>query len=49
MKKAILGTLAAAFLSASALPLLAQVPKGPQDCKPTEQWDEATKTCKPAK
>ena len=34
------------FLSAVALPTLAQTPKGPQDCKSSEQWDAATKTCK---
>ena len=34
------------FLSAVALPALSQTPKGPQDCKSTEQWDPATKTCK---
>ena len=34
------------FLSALALPTLAQTPKGPQDCKLSEQWDAATKTCK---
>jgi len=34
------------FLSAVALPSLAQTPKGPQDCKSSEQWDAATKTCK---
>jgi hypothetical protein len=34
------------FLSTVALPSLAQTPKGPQDCKSSEQWDAATKTCK---
>jgi len=49
MKKVLLSAIAAAFLGAIASPVLAQgtPPAGPQDCKPTEQWDPATKACKP--
>lgn len=43
---AVLGSLFASL----ALPVLAQTtttPTGPQDCKATEMWDTATRTCKP--
>jgi hypothetical protein len=49
MRKLVSMTVLAGVLSAFALPALAQTttPKGPQDCKATEKWDAATRTCKP--
>lgn len=39
-----------AFFSVFSLSAFAQstpAPTGPADCKSTETWDQATKTCKP--
>jgi hypothetical protein len=53
MRKFISAALLSGFVTVFALPVLAQTspstpaPTGPTDCKATEMWDEATKTCKP--
>jgi hypothetical protein len=53
MPKIISAALLSGFLVSFALPVLAQTspstpaPTGPADCKSTEAWDAATKTCKP--
>jgi hypothetical protein len=53
MRKIISAALLSGFVTAFALPVLAQTsgstpaPTGPADCKTTEMWDQATKTCKP--
>jgi len=53
MRKIISAALLGGFLTVFALPALAQTspsspaPTGPADCKSTEAWDAATKTCKP--
>ena len=51
MRKLASMTVLAGMLTAFALPVLAQTttapPTGPQDCKATEMWDTATRTCKP--
>lgn len=48
MRKLVSAALLGGFLAAFTLPALAQgQPKGPQDCKAGETWDQATRTCKP--
>jgi hypothetical protein len=53
MRKLISVALLSGFVTVFALPVLAQTspstpaPTGPADCKATEMWDQATKTCKP--
>jgi hypothetical protein len=48
MRKLASATILAGVLAALAMPAVAQTtPMGPQDCKATEKWDAATKTCKP--
>jgi hypothetical protein len=47
MRKLVSAAVLAGFLAVPALPSFAQAPAGPQNCKPTEQWDAVTKTCKP--
>ena len=50
MRKFASATILAGVLAALAMPAIAQTtttPMGPQDCKATEKWDAATKTCKP--
>jgi hypothetical protein len=53
MRKIISAALLGGFLTVFALPALAQTspsspaPTGPADCKSSEAWDAATKTCKP--
>ena len=49
MRKLVSAALVGGFVTAFALPVLAQstpAPTGPADCKATEVWDEGTKTCK---
>jgi hypothetical protein len=52
MRKLVSAAVLGGFLTALALPALAQTPaptpKGPADCKVNESWDPATRTCKPA-
>lgn len=50
MRKLASVTVLAGFIASLALPALAQTttPMGPQDCKTTEKWDAATKSCKPS-
>lgn len=53
IRRLISAALLSSFVTVFALPALAQTspstpaPTGPADCKTTELWDEATKTCKP--
>jgi hypothetical protein len=53
MRKLISAALLGSFVTVFALPALGQTspstpaPTGPADCKSTEAWDAATKTCKP--
>jgi hypothetical protein len=53
MRKFISAALLSSFVAVFALPAIAQTspstpaPTGPADCKSTEAWDAATKTCKP--
>jgi len=50
MRKLISAAVLGGFMTAFALSAVAQTaptPKGPADCKSTEKWDQATKTCKP--
>jgi hypothetical protein len=50
MPKLISAALLSGFVTVFGLAALAQstpAPTGPADCKPTEMWDAATKTCKP--
>lgn len=50
MRKIASVTALGGILASLALPVLAQTtttPTGPQDCKATEMWDTATRTCKP--
>ena len=50
MRKLASVTVLAGMLTSLAMPALAQTtttPTGPQDCKSTEMWDTATRTCKP--
>jgi hypothetical protein len=44
MRKIVTTALFTAVLASTALAQAA--PTGPADCKSTEVWDEATKTCK---
>jgi hypothetical protein len=50
MRRMISAALLSGFVAVFALPALAQTstpaPTGPADCKATEVWDVATKTCK---
>ena len=48
MRKIMSAALLSAFVTAVALPVMAQTaaPKGPADCKVNETWDAVTKTCK---
>jgi hypothetical protein len=48
MRKIVSAALLSAFVTAFALPVVAQTPapKGPADCKANETWDAVTKTCK---
>lgn len=51
MRKIASVSVLASVLASLAMPVLAQTttttPQGPQDCKATEMWDTATRTCKP--
>jgi hypothetical protein len=48
MRRLVSAALLGGFVTVVALPTLAQtaMPTGPADCKATEAWDAATKTCK---
>lgn len=50
MRKLATVTVLAGMIASFALPALAQTtkPMGPQDCKATEKWDAASRTCKPS-
>jgi hypothetical protein len=50
MRKLASATVLASLIASFALPALAQstTPMGPQDCKATEKWDAATRSCKPS-
>jgi len=50
MRKVISAAVLSGFVAAFSLAAYAQstpAPTGPADCKATDRWDEATKTCKP--
>jgi hypothetical protein len=50
MRKFVSAALLSTFVAAYSFSAIAQTttkPTGPADCKSTEKWDVATKTCQP--
>jgi hypothetical protein len=47
MRKLLTAALLGGFVSAFALPVLAQTTTGPQSCKANEVWDASTQKCVP--